>query len=112
MSDLVSLPKGLIDSINVVGGETLAEKIRLNLEGISSGIIPKDIPQSKGRIRKLVYFPDREDKVRVVAILDYWSQTALKPLHTYLFKVLRRIPQDRTFSQGAFIGTFKDCKEI
>jgi len=55
-----------------------------------------------GRIRKLVGFPDLEGKTRVVAIMDFWSQTALRPTHDLLFKILRLIPQDMTFNQGAF----------
>jgi hypothetical protein len=33
-------------------------------------------------IRKLTAIEDREGKTRVIAIGDYWSQTALKPLHS------------------------------
>jgi len=40
--------------------------------------------------------------VRVIAQLDYFSQTVLKPLHEYLFAVLRKIPQDQTYDQGGF----------
>jgi len=38
-------------------------------------------------------------KVRVFAIVDYWSQCALKPLHDFVFGILRSIPQDGTFDQ-------------
>jgi len=39
----------------------------------------------------------------VIAILDYWSQTALRPLHDHLNQVLRRLGRiDGTFDQGAF----------
>jgi hypothetical protein len=38
-------------------------------------------------------------KVRVFAIVDYWTQCALKPLHDFVFGVLRSIPQDGTFDQ-------------
>lgn len=43
----------------------------------------------------------------MVAILDYWSQTALRPLHDRLFDILRVIPQDMTFSQGTFLDRVK-----
>jgi len=56
-----------------------------------------------GITRKVVGIPDLEGKTRVIAILDYWSQTALRPLHQFLFKVLRLIPQDMTFNQGSFV---------
>lgn len=38
----------------------------------------------------------------MIAILDYWSQSALRPLHTFLGGLLRRIPTDMTYNQGAF----------
>jgi hypothetical protein len=44
--------------------------------------------------------------------LDYFSQSVLKPLHSYLFGVLRKIPQDMTFSQGNFKEILKDCEVI
>jgi hypothetical protein len=52
--------------------------------------------------RKVVSIPDVEGKTREVAVLDYFTQTSLRPLHKYLFRVLRKIPQDCTFNQGAF----------
>lgn len=36
----------------------------------------------RGPIRKVTGIKDREGKTRVIAILDYWSQTALLPLHS------------------------------
>jgi hypothetical protein len=38
-------------------------------------------------------------KVRVFAIVDYWSQVALKPLHDYVMDILRELPTDGTFDQ-------------
>jgi hypothetical protein len=38
-------------------------------------------------------------KVRVFAIVDYWSQCALKPLHDWLMDVLKGIPTDGAFDQ-------------
>lgn len=38
-------------------------------------------------------------KARVFALVDYWTQVALKPLHEWIFSVLREIPQDGTFNQ-------------
>lgn len=68
-------------------------------------------PLRGGKSRKVIAFPDMEGKQRVVAILDYFSQTCLKPLHHYLFRVLKKIPQDRTFSQHGFLGTFDQLDE-
>jgi hypothetical protein len=38
-------------------------------------------------------------KVRVFAMVDYWTQIALKPLHNGIFRILKKIPQDATFNQ-------------
>jgi len=43
-------------------------------------------------VRKLSYFADKETKMRVIAVGDYYSQTALRPLHSYLFRALKKIP--------------------
>jgi hypothetical protein len=53
-------------------------------------------------VRTIASFPDKENKVRVIGIGDYFSQTVLRPLHLYLFDFLKRIPQDCTFDQSAF----------
>lgn len=55
--------------------------------------------------------PDRE-KPRTVAILDYWSQTCLRPVHYFLFGVLRRIPQDVTFDQGSFLDRVRSWGQV
>lgn len=60
--------------------------------------------KGKDRYRSISYFADKEGKTRVIAIGDYLSQTVLKGLHNYLYRVLRKIPQDCTFDQGTFVG--------
>lgn len=63
-------------------------------------------------VRRLIAVPDKEGKTRVVACLDYWSQTVLRPIHIFLAKFLRAIPQDMTFNQGGFIPrvlSWGDC---
>lgn len=40
-------------------------------------------------------------KVRVFALVDYWTQCALRPLHDYILEILKEIPQDGTFDQYA-----------
>jgi len=53
-----------------------------------------------GRLGKLGV-KEEPGKVRVFAIVDYWTQIVLRPLHLWLFSVLKRIPQDGTFDQLA-----------
>jgi len=83
----------------------------LNLkEGIKADIFRGVLPYESGRYRKLARVDDKEMKTRVIAILDYFSQTSLKPLHEYLFRVLKKIPQDRTFTQGNFESSLINAK--
>jgi hypothetical protein len=61
-----------------------------------------------GEVRKVVGIEDKEGKTRVIAIGDYWSQTALRRLHLWVFSILRKIPQDMTFSQGSFVDRVRE----
>lgn len=100
LGDLTSLPGSLVDSISKVGGEELANHIatlQRNIRPLSSLF-----PNKGGKIRKVVGIPDK-GKSRTIAILDYFSQAALRPVHFFLFGILRKIPQDVTFDQGAFL---------
>lgn len=81
----------------MMGGDKLARNIFVLWSN------PEILQSSVGkRFRKISYFPDKEDKVRVIAQGDYFSQTCLRPLHSYLYNCLRKIPQDCTFDQGSF----------
>lgn len=46
---------------------------------------------------------DQAGKTRVVAIANYWLQTALHPVHKYIFSILKDIPMDGTFDQDKVI---------
>lgn len=62
----------------------------------------------RGLIRKNTSFPDKEGKMRTIGILDYWSQLALKPIHSYLGTFLSKIRQDCTLDQSKFLELLKD----
>nr|QXN75373.1 MAG: RNA-dependent RNA polymerase [Grapevine-associated mitovirus 1] len=49
---------------------------------------------------KLSFIFDPEMKIRVIAILDYFSQIYLRKIHNGLLKNLRKFSQDRTFTQN------------
>lgn len=100
LSDLSSLPDGIIESVKAIGGVKLSQGIDL-LRPLLGLFTEMGLAVEKPRWpRRLVGIRDMEGKTRVVAIFDYWSQTALHPVHSFLFRVLRRIPQDCTFDQG------------
>jgi len=97
-----------MDDLRFMGGKRFCnalEEIRKNFIFLSSMYPVKFLNFS---IRKLSYFPDKEGKVRVIGILDYFSQTVLKNLHHYLYRVLKKIPQDFTFDQGRFKEVVKE----
>jgi hypothetical protein len=108
VTELTLLPQPLLDSIRVLGGPKLCKVLDalmvgrfgdLSLATIWSTLFP---PKTKS-FRKLSYFGDKEGKTRVIAILDYWSQTALRPYHDILNRTLRKLGKvDCTFNQGAF----------
>jgi len=56
----------------------------------------------RGVPRRVIELPDKEGKVRLIAITDYWTQSICRNLHEGLNKILREIPADCTFDQGRF----------
>lgn len=109
VSELTLIPQELLESILIVGGP----KLRAVIEGLKAPIAGTNLsivdvwsklyPPKTKSLRRISYFSDKEGKTRVIAILDYWSQTALRPLHDALNAVLKRIPQDCTFNQNHFL---------
>lgn len=97
----------------MIGGQGLRSRMETLLAGGDLLGLPgsRFFGSEPGEIRRIVGIPDLEGKTRVIAILDYWSQTALRPLHQFLFKVLRLIPQDMTFNQGSFSDHVKSWGE-
>jgi len=60
--------------------------------------------------RRLAKIVDKEGKIREVAIGDYYSQSALRPLHNFLLKQLSKINQDCTQDQIKNFYTLKTSK--
>jgi len=54
----------------------------------------------KFRHSKLVFLSDKAGKTRIVAIGDWWSNTALSGIHNTYMSVLKRVPTDVTFRQS------------
>nr|QDH90379.1 MAG: RNA-dependent RNA polymerase [Mitovirus sp.] len=59
-------------------------------------------------LSRLHHIEEAAGKVRVVAILDYWSQLILKPIHKAVFNILRVIPNDGTFDQESAVLQFRE----
>lgn len=67
------------------------------LEGV--GVAPNTHGHGKNVCGRLALLTEAAGKIRVVALMDCWSQWALRPLHDWIFGVLKEIPQDGTFDQ-------------
>lgn len=106
--ELPHLPSWLKSAIRKLGGGLVASTMDI-LEPL-----PKSFYDILGqymsvrqwsKTRKLSIKRDKEAKSRVFAILDYWSQAALKPLHDYIFFLLKTNHKlqrvDATFNQDA-----------
>jgi hypothetical protein len=61
------------------------------------------VPAILGRLHP-IYEP--AGKIRVVAIVDYWTNCVLKPLHDWMFDILKVIPTDATFDQEGALKRF------
>lgn len=63
---------------------------------------PKDF-QSSSTLGQLALKKEAAGKLRVFALVDIWTQSALKPIHEMLFKFLKSLPNDATFDQNASV---------
>lgn len=114
VAEVKSLPNSLLESIGTLGGSELLHKMEI-LRSVKSpnplfSYFDRD-SDAGSTFRKVTGIQSQEGKTRAVAILDYWSQTALRGLHQFLFRWLRRIPQDCTFDQGSFVHKLPDNGE-
>ncbi|UFJ44694.1 RNA-dependent RNA polymerase [Sclerotinia sclerotiorum mitovirus 1] len=57
---------------------------------------------STNGIGKISIVEDPELKMRPIAMVDYYSQLVLRPIHDGILKKLRNLKQDRTFTQDPF----------
>lgn len=105
--DLICMPDDLKQSIKIVGGHRLYQlmdkfyNLYLQIPLFFESLAPR---KGSLTVRRLTVIPDKEGKSREVAILDYWSQAALKPLHSKIFSLLLSIHQDCTHNQSKLIG--------
>jgi len=53
------------------------------------------------QLGKLSVKEEPAGKARVFAITDLITQSIMKPLHSYIFSILKKLPMDGTFDQGA-----------
>jgi len=55
---------------------------------------------------KISLLPEPAGKVRSIAIVDYWTQRVMHPVHKWMMDVLRVLPTDATFDQEGALRKF------
>lgn len=65
--------------------------------------IPKDSIHSK-----ISQISEGGGKTRTIAIIDYWSQNALMPIHDHVMSFLRSVKEDGTYNQERSFKSGKD----
>nr|AWY10972.1 RNA-dependent RNA polymerase [Sclerotinia sclerotiorum mitovirus 9-A] len=103
LSDLMILPDDLRSNLYTLGGPIL-ESAMTKIHGwMSKAVMLVNYfaakPPKTSHLRRLSIKPDSEGKSRPFAIVEYWTQAALTPLHDLLYKKLKEIPADCTFDQ-------------
>lgn len=107
--DLNSLPKSLWDTLKSLGGKAFRVKATWLKHKDFQSFYNHSWPLVKGdKFRKLAFFSDKETKTRTIAIMDYWSQTILRPLHNRINSYLKKIKTDCTFNQDHFQSCLRD----
>jgi len=89
-SAMVNQRYDLVQSIRV-----FSRKLALSVIGIGNLTEPND----KHILSRLALIPEPGGKTRLIAIGDYWTQNALKPLHNSLMGILRKLETDGTWDQ-------------
>lgn len=57
-------------------------------------------------VGKLAFLPEAAGKVRTIAMVDYWTQRAMKPVHVWMMDVLSVLPTDGTFNQEEALRSY------
>jgi hypothetical protein len=91
---------------------TLAEKMKLSrfvdhLIAVSAVPNSDPVPGTPVYSGRIHTFEEWGGKTRNVAIVDYWTQLILTPLHDTIFDYLRALTTDSTFDQDAACETIR-----
>jgi len=57
-------------------------------------------------LSKIQCLPEPAGKVRTIAIVDYWTQRLMSPVHDWMMKILSFLPTDGTFDQEGALESF------
>jgi prophage antirepressor-like protein len=70
------------------------------------GLNLKDLRFKNPTLQRLHNLYEAAGKVRTIAIVDYWTNFVLKPVHDWMFGILKLFPQDATFDQEGRVQEF------
>jgi len=82
--------------------------MNLHLKENTSSLWPNLKKAKRLYLGKLALKKEAAGKNRIFAMVDYWTQRSLLPLHDYIFSILRVIPQDATFDQEGALQRYVD----
>lgn len=87
-----------------------AEDFFQTILGANNALLRYSMPT----LSKLHNLCEPAGKVRTIAIVDYWTNFVLKPLHDWMFDLLKCLPQDATFDQEGRVEEFasRGYKEV
>jgi hypothetical protein len=71
-------------------------------ENVDGKVVVTTNPNKPFHIGKLSIVEDPECKRRVIAMVDYHTQLALRSIHDDLLDNLTKLPCDRTYTQDPF----------
>jgi len=91
------LARALVRGKPILYRVPLTHPCHAELEGVE--VAPNTHGYGNTVCGRLALLAEAAGKIRVVALMDIWSQWALRPLHDWIFGVLKEIPQDGTFDQ-------------
>nr|DBA07246.1 TPA_asm: RNA-dependent RNA polymerase [Gigaspora rosea mitovirus 2] len=105
IEDASLLTSEQISHLQTVGGEELVSTIgTIRRLSVPTWLRLVGLKRPKGFLGRLSLIKDKEAKCRIIAILDYWTQSALLPLHKALMGHLKTLKSDCTFNQGSFMA--------
>lgn len=104
--------------VNLISSNNEAVRV-VHLDGKETPAFSSDYLYSRGfgmnsklyrfrnpTLQRLHNLYEAAGKVRTIAIVDYWTNFVLKPLHDWMFKILHLLPQDATFDQEGRVQEF------
>jgi hypothetical protein len=106
--DLLSLEEHQLDAIrSLVGSLGSNEDVKDDFIDSLDELLSLCKTEAKVVHSRLAIKREGGGKDRVFAMVDYWTQCTLAPLHASLAMKLREIPQDCTYNQGKGVETLK-----